>query len=292
MCWRELTMRDDFCVFILSYDRPKRVKTAETLEKHGYTGDYYIVIDHEEDIEPYEREHGEDRVVHLNKDDALPELDRGDNFDRRACNVYARQQLWDVADELGYDYFLVLDDDYYHFQYRFTEDFDYHPSYEYLDDFDAYIDAAITYLEKADLDTVAMAQGGDFIGGKEASMAQKVQAKRKAMNTFLCKTDRPFSYRGTINEDVNTYVRAQQLGKTFLTINFVSVDQEDTQQEEGGLTDIYLDVGTYVKSFYTILYAPSCTNLMRLHDRADDRIHHQVTWRNAVPKIVPESAKE
>lgn len=284
-------MRDDFCVFILSYDRPNRVKTVETLEKHGYTGDWYIVIDHEDDIGSYEREHGSDRVVYLNKDDALPELDRGDNFNRRNCNVYARQQLWDVADNLGYDYFLVLDDDYYHFQYRFTESFDYHPSYEYLDNFDEYVDAAIEYLEDAGLDTVAMAQGGDFIGGKEASMAQKVQAKRKAMNTFLCKTDREFDFRGTINEDVNTYVRAQQLGNVFLTINFVSVDQEDTQQEEGGLTDIYLDVGTYVKSFYTILYAPSCTSLMQLHDRADDRIHHRISWRNAVPKIVPESAR-
>lgn len=284
-------MRDNFCIFILSYDRPERVKTIETLEKHGYTGDWFIVIDHEDDLGPYKRQHGEKHVVYLDKDDALPELDRGDNFDRRNCNVYARQQLWDVAADLGYDYFLVLDDDYCHFQYRFTESFDYHSSYEYLGDFDSYVNAAIQYLEDANLDTVAMAQGGDFIGGKEASMAQKVQAKRKAMNTFLCKTDRPFAYRGTINEDVNTYVRAQQLGKTFLTVNFVSVDQEDTQQEDGGLTDIYLDVGTYVKSFYTILYAPSCTSLMRLHDRADDRVHHRVSWRNAVPKIVPESCK-
>ena len=284
-------MRDDFCIFIISYDRPGRIPTLSALDKHGYTGDYYIVVDHEGDIGPYEREHGENRVVYLDKDGALPELDRGDNFDRRNCNVYARQQLWDLADDLGYDYFMVLDDDYQHFQYRFTEDRDYHPSYEYLDDFDQYIEAAIEYLDTAGLDTVAMAQGGDFIGGKESSLAQQIQAKRKAMNTFLCKTDRPFNFRGTINEDVNTYVRAAQYGKLFLTVNFVSVDQEDTQQEEGGLTDIYLDQGTYVKSFYTILYAPSCTSLMNLQDRSGGRIHHRVEWRNAVPKIVPESTK-
>jgi hypothetical protein len=111
------------------------------------------------------------------------------------------------------------------------------------------------------------------------------------MNTFLCRADKPSDFRGTINEDVNTHVRAQQLGKLFLTTNALSVDQEDTQQEEGGLTDIYLDEGTYIKSFYTILYAPSCTTLGDLHDRADPRIHHKISWRNAVPKIVPESTK-
>ena len=284
-------MRDDFCVFILSYNRPQQVKTLDTLDKHGYEGDRYIIINHEDDIEPYTEEHGEDRVIYLDKEDALPETDRGDNFDRRDTPLYTRNQLWDLADNLGYDYFLVLDEDYYHFQYRFTESFDYHPSYEYLDDFNEYIDAAIEYMERGDLDTLCMAQGGDFIGGADSQMAQQVQTKRKAMNTFLCRTDKPFKFRGTMNDDVNTYVRAAQYGKRFLTVNFVSVDQENTQQDDGGLADIYADHGTYMKSFYTVLYSPSCASISKLHDRADERMHHKISWRNAVPKIVPESTK-
>jgi len=282
-------MRDDCCVFILSYDRPQNVPTIDALDRYGYTGDWYLVVDHEDDRESYIQEYGEERVIYLDKDDALPELDRGDNFDRRDCNVYARQQLWKLAERLGYEYFLVFDDDYTNIQYRFDSNFEYGP--EVMRNFDDYIDASIQFLESAGLDTVCMSQGGDFIGGKNSGLAEKVQTKRKAMNSFLCKTDRPFNFRGTINEDVNTYVRAAQLGKLFLTTNIASIEQETTQQEEGGLTDIYLDQGTYVKSFYTILYAPSCTSLTKLHDRADERIHHRVSWRNAVPKIVPESAK-
>jgi len=282
-------MRDDFCVFILSYDRPGRVPTIGALERYGYTGDWYIVIDHEADVEPYAREHGEECVIYLDKDGALPELDRGDNFDRRDCNVYARQQMWELAEDLGYEYFLVLDDDYTNIQYRFNEQFEYDP--EVMRDFDDYIDSSIEFLEDAGLDTLCMAQGGDFIGGSGSQLAEAVQTKRKAMNSFLCKTDRPFDFRGTINEDVNTYVRAAQLGKLFLTVNVASIEQETTQQEEGGLTGIYLDQGTYVKSFYTILFAPSCASLTKLHDRAAERIHHRVEWRNAVPKVVPESTK-
>jgi hypothetical protein len=282
-------MRDDFCIFILSYDRPGRVPTIDSLDRYGYSGDWKIVIDHEADIQPYTEEYGEDSVIFLDKDGALPELDRGDNFDRRDCNVYARQQMWDLAEDLGYEYFMVLDDDYTNIQYRFNESFTYGP--EVMRDFDEYLDSSIEFLESAGLDTLCMAQGGDFIGGSEAALAKAVQTKRKAMNSFLCKTDRPFDFRGTINEDVNTYVRAAQLGNLFLTTNTASIEQETTQQEEGGLTGIYLDQGTYVKSFYTILFAPSCASLTKLHDRAAERIHHRVEWRNAVPKIVPESAK-
>ena len=282
-------MTDDFCIFILSHKRPNAVKTINTIERHGYEGDWYIVIDHEDGLEEYEEIHGEDRVIYLDKDGALPGLDRGENFDIRGTPLYTRYQLWGLADELGYDYFMMLDDDYEYFQYRFDQHFNY--ASEKVENLNKYIDNAIEYLDKAGLDTLTMAQGGDFIGGDESSMAQKVQTSRKAMNTFLCRTDAKFDFRGVLNDDVNTYIRAAQYGKLFLTVNFISVDQEQTQQDDGGLTDTYLEQGTYNKSFYTILYSPSCTSLSKLHDRADSRVHHRISWRNAVPKIVPESAK-
>jgi hypothetical protein len=285
-------MRDDFCVFIISYDRADNVPTIETLERHGYTGDWYIVVDHQDDIEPYESHHGEENVIHLDKDDALPELDRGDNFNHRNCNVYARQQMWDLADELGYEYFLVLDDDYTTFEFRFGGNYEYGLR-DRVEDLDRILNASIKYLDNAGLDTLCTAQGGDWIGGINAGIAHdgNVGTKRKAMNSFLCKTDRPFDFRGTINEDVNTYVRAAQLGKIFLTYNIVSLEQERTQQNKGGLTDIYRTEGTYVKSFYTILYSPSSVSLTKMGAEADDRIHHRVDWRKSVPKIIPESTK-
>ncbi|AGM11187.1 beta-glucosyl-HMC-alpha-glucosyltransferase [Haloarcula hispanica tailed virus 2] len=283
--------RDDFCILILSYDRAGRIPTLTTIENSTYDGDWYIVIDHPDDIEPYEEEYGEDRVVYFDKDDVVPRVDRGDNFDRRNSILYARFNSFKIARDLGYDYFMQLDDDYSFFQWRFNDRFEYDPQNPGSFDLNLYIDNAIEYLEDADLDTVCMAQGGDFIGGGESQFAQKVGTKRKAMNTFICKSDKQFDFRGSINEDVNTYVRAQQLGKLFLTVNFASVEQESTQQSEGGLTDLYKANGTYIKSFYTLLYNPSCASLGKLKGRSAERIHHRISWRNAVPKVVPESAR-
>jgi len=285
-------MRGDFCVFILSYNRPQNVPTVAALEEYGYTGDWYILIDHADDVEPYTNEWGEENVIVLDKDDALPELDRGDNMNRRDCNVYARYQSFDVAQELGYDYFALFDDDYDRFRYRWDENGEYDGTIQ-VEDVDMMFEHLITYLEEANLHSIATSQGGDWIGGEKAHIANnngEITAKRKVMNTFVCKADRPFEFRGTINEDVNTYVRAAQLGKLFLTPNLISINQEETQQEDGGLTDIYLDQGTYMKSFYTILYSPSSVELNKMGD-TNYRIHHHIDWNASVPKIVPEDTK-
>ena len=38
-------VRDNFAIFILSHGRPDEVFTVKTLQKVGYTGKYYFIID-------------------------------------------------------------------------------------------------------------------------------------------------------------------------------------------------------------------------------------------------------
>jgi hypothetical protein len=53
------------------------------------------------------------------------------------------------------------------------------------------------------------------------------------------------------------------------------------------MTEAYLDSGTYVKSFYTVMVAPSCTSI-RIMGPIHKRLHHKINWRTAVPLIIPE----
>jgi len=64
-----------------------------------------------------------------------------------------------------------------------------------------------------------------------------------------------------------------------------------TQQNAGGLTEIYLDLGTYTKSFYSVMYAPSCVKISEVGTN-DKRIHHQVSWKHTVPKILDEQYRK
>lgn len=111
------------------------------------------------------------------------------------------------------------------------------------------------------------------------------------MNCFFCKVDRPFKFLGSINEDVNMYITLGQKGKLIFTIATISMDQLQTQSNAGGLTDIYLDSGTYVKSFYSVICAPSCAKVAVINSN-NPRIHHKILWNNCIPKILSEQYKK
>lgn len=95
------------------------------------------------------------------------------------------------------------------------------------------------------------------------------------MNAFFMATNRPFKFVGRINEDVNTYVSLGKTGTLFLTHPTLSVCQLETQSNSGGLTEFYLDQGTFVKSFYTLLFCPSSVKVSTMGQK-HLRLHHRV----------------
>lgn len=59
------------------------------------------------------------------------------------------------------------------------------------------------------------------------------------------------------------------------------------------MTDIYLDVGTYVKSFYSVIFQPSSVTVRDMGDgSARRRLHHSVSWPHTTPKIVRETLRK
>ena len=145
-------------------------------------------------------------------------------------------------------------------------------------------------LEETNSLTVAFAQGGDLLGGVHGSDFNN-KVKRKAMNSFFCKTTKPFYFFGRTNEDVNMYLYYGKRGELCFTVVDCSLVQKQTQINKGGLSDIYNNEGTYVKSFYSVLSNPSCVRIDAM--AADNpRIHHKINWNNAVPKIINEKYKK
>ena len=144
----------------------------------------------------------------------------------------------------------------------------------------------LNYLDNTNCKSIAFAQGGDYIGGINGAMRDGL--KRKVMNTFFCRTDRPFKFYGKINEDVNCYVLNGSRGELYLSLMEISVEQLQTQSNLGGLTDIYLNLGTYIKSFYSVIM----TVKINLMGNKNKRLHHKVKWNYCVPKIINEKFKK
>ena len=246
-------MREDFCAFILTHGRPDKVITLRSLRSHGYTGKVFIVIDDEDQTgDEYRRIFGDDVLV-FSKDEVGRYTDQFDNFSDRRTILWARNACWDLAKQMGYRYFIQLDDDYMTWLHRRRgKGHQYSSSVvaeEYhgwtIKNLDAVFDALVRLVETTPIKTVALSQGGDHIGGELG----KRRFRRKAMNSFVCDTAKPFLFRGRINEDVNTYVSLGGTGDLFLTDMQLQLNQLETQTNAGGMTEVYLDSGTYVKSF-------------------------------------------
>lgn len=271
---------DTFAVFILTHGRPDNVITYKTLERCGYTGRLYFVVDNEDKtVDKYIANFGVDRVIVFDKKAVADQCDEGNNFDERRTITMARNACFDIAPKLGVTHFVELDDDYKQFKFRFENKLGYEAVVKNMD---AICQSFLRFYAASGATAIAFSQGGDHIGGFSVT-----KMKRKAMNSFFCSTERPFRFVGAMNEDVNTYTTLGSRGHLFFTFTSVQLDQKETQQQGGGITEMYLRFGTYCKAFTTVMMMPSSVKVSMMNT-TNPRIHHLIKWANTVPMIIDE----
>jgi hypothetical protein len=280
----------DFAAFILSHGRPDKVDTYNSLMKSNYTGKVYIVIDDEDKTAQKYYDNFGDKVIMFDKAAIAETFDEGDNFGDRRAVIYARNACFNIAKELGITYFIQLDDDYIGFRYKMDS------NYKGIHDktilsIDDVFDHLLDFYKSIDAKSISMAQGGDFLGGLENDIHESINRRRKCMNTFICSVDRQFQFVGRINEDVNTYVWYQSLGNLFMTFPLIAIQQRESQKNSGGMTEMYLDSGTYIKSFYTVMYSPNSVQIRMMRSN-HPRLHHQINWDHAVPALIEEKYRK
>jgi hypothetical protein len=274
-------MENKFAVFILTHGRPNNVKTYETLKKYNYKGDIYLIVDNEDKtINDYIKIYGVDKVKIFDKKLMADKIDEGNNFDNRKVIVHARNACFDIARSLGIKYFIQFDDDYYYFGYR------YETGAKKIKNLDKVFNIMLDFYKSTNIKSIAFSQGGDHIGGFSG-----IKLKRKCMNSFICSTDRQFTFVGSINEDVNTYTTLASRGDIFFTFTNLQLDQKDTQSQGGGMTDAYLLSGTYVKSFSSVLMHPSSVKVSMMNSN-NPRLHHTIKWIHTTPMILDNNYKK
>lgn len=280
---------NNFYIFIISHWRADCVVTVKTLEAAGSNLPYYIVIDNEDKQEEAYRKKFKEKVLQFDKKHYASLVDNFDNTGNYRSTTHARNACFDLAEQIGYKYFVVLDDDYTSFKFRINHEFKHPKSCPNMTKgLDDVFLATLEYFKSAPFASICFSQGGDWFKG-ESNFNKKL--KRKAMNSFFCSTDRRFNFISRLNEDVNTYMVLGHSGSMFLTIPFIQLDQMQTQTNKGGMSEAYLSFGTYTKSFYTVMCRPDCTKINRM-GRTNKRLHHLIDWGSAVPCIIDEKYKK
>lgn len=278
-------------IFIISYKRADNIVTLDWLKKIGYRGQWYIVIDDKDpEMDRYLTKYGS-KVCIFSKEEAKKLFDTCDNFSNTNSSCFVRNALFGIAKEKGVDSFLVLDDDYSNILFRRPKPDGKLGAYNVKEgDFDTILELCFDYLEKTkQIDCFALSQSGDFIGGADGYT--EISGKRKIMNAFFFRTDTPTEFKGKMNEDVNAYLYWGARGKLYFTTCALTVQQALTQAVSGGMTDIYKNNGTYIKSFYSVIVAPNAVKISVIGAHSP-RIHHKINWNNAVPKLIRESYKK
>jgi len=282
-------MSDNLIVFILTHGRSDKEITTKNLRSSGYSGRIvYMIDDEDKTVDSYVERFGQDNIYIFNKKAYADSIDEGNNFDDRRAIVHARNACFSAAKDLGYKYFIELDDDYHAFNFRIDID---GGVVKPIANLDLVFEKMLKFYKSTNCKAIALSQGGDFIGGLNNGKGSYRFNKRKCMNSFLCSTDRPFEFIGSINEDVNTYTLSASRGSLFLTIPFASIEQKTTQSQSSGMTDWYSKFGTYCKSFTTTLFMPSAVKVKILNAN-NKRLHHSITWKNVTPQIISEHYKK
>jgi len=283
----------NFACFILSNRRSEKVLTYKALRTFGYTGKIYILIDDEDPEKENYIKLYKDEVIIFSKKEAMKECDTFDNFNNNNIVLPARNICVKTAKNLKIKYFLQLDDDYKRFRWAFDNNKKY-ITVRKTKELDKIFDYILDLYKKIPVYSIALSQDGDFIGGENSTISKKYQENkflRKVMNSFFCSTDRQFNFFGRLNEDVNTYSLLGSRGFLFLTLPYLRLRQITTQINNGGLTDIYKEYGTDVKSFYSLICCPSFIKISQV-GCTEKRLHHKVKWENAVPQIISEEYKK
>ena len=273
-----------FAVFILTHGRANNVKTIKTLKKRGYTGRIVLVVDDEDKQGGEYHRNFPGMVEMFSKAEVRKRIDTFDNIRNNLTILHPRNACFDIAERLGIKTFVQLDDDYMSFESRYPEDGKL--KVQKVVELDKIFEAVTRFFWSTNVSAIALAQGGDFIGGINSGTVFKSPIYRKAMNSFFCSPKRRFSFVSRMNEDVSTYTTLGSRGHLFMTTFAVMLTQAQTQSQKGGLTEMYLQHGTYAKSFYTVMTMPSSVKVGAMSGTAHPRIHHSIDWDTTVPKIV------
>lgn len=265
-------------VYIISKGRP-RCRTARTLEKMGYPGEWFIVCgSNDETIDDYRRNWG-DHVIEFDWYDEITRTDPLDNFgfeDMASGACPARNATRRISRDRGELRHWQFDDDYTAFK-RVNSACTKNVPFEDGGDFEEWL------LRLATLGLDAGLKNIGFPPASEAFPYLGLTFGKRVFNAHNMPSDDLFEpWVARMNDDTINAINVYRHGGFEMSLRCMSMNMPPTQSESGGLTDIYKAEGTVRKSAYPVLLAPNAAKLVIKFGR----YHHKVDWQQLVPKVL------
>jgi len=155
-------MENNICIFIITHGRPESILTLKTLSEAGSKLPYYLVIDNEDKQEQKYFDKYKENVLQFDKKQYALQVDNFDNSGNYRTTTHARNACFDFAEKLGFENFLVLDDDYTEFKFRIKKGL-VHPKdrFKIKKDIDKVFLKTMEYYLSSNFASICFSQGGD-----------------------------------------------------------------------------------------------------------------------------------
>lgn len=269
-------------VYIISKGRPN-CTTAQTLEKIGFPGEWFIVCGNNDETLPEYRKKWGERVLVFDWHEEVKRSDLLDNFGVEKMGsgaVPVRNATRAISEARGEKRHWQFDDDYYGFLTKRMVNGKLK---------DSRLDGAGFYQRLTRLGRYADSAGLANIGfavDAEAHPSSFFKAAKRVFNAHNLPSGESLfvRWRARMNDDLINGIETWRGGKAEMALKSMYISMRDTQAESGGNTEIYQAHGTVRKAAYAILIDPLNVKLVVKYGR----YHHRVNWRGVCPKIIHE----
>ena len=277
----------NFACIIISHGRPDSIPTVSALNKAGYVGKYFILIDDEDKCAEKYLTNYNDHVIIFHKQDFIDNNNSLFNKTMRNVAVHARNAAEYTAKQLKWDYYLLLDDDITNFSIRYIDECLHRTKLLNLTDV---ISEYMEYMHTANIATVGLAHEGMFIGGSTRIFDCASHARNRLLaNAFLRDVRYEIIWGPDMCEDFITSINENIRAHVWVTLPFIGIQCRKQgmhkSKDDGGNSVAYINNGNYGVSKYAILAHPDCYRIAR------NLWFECVSYDITVPKIISDKYK-
>jgi hypothetical protein len=264
-------------IYIISKGRPQ-CYTAKVLKKINYPGKWFIVLgNNDETINEYKKIWGEDRIIIFDWFSQIKKTKFLDNFfDKLPSGASpVRNATRDISYSRGELRHWQFDDDYVNFGYfSFKE-----KKFKTIKDgkiLEYFLFKITEFGYKINLPNVGFSLAHETYPEEASNFSKRIFNAHNLNNLNFVE------WEGRLNDDLINAIKVYKFGQSEFSFKFLNTKPFETQKVKGGLTDIYKDYGTVLKTMYAILYEPKVTKLVIKFGR----YHHETDWKLITPKIL------
>jgi hypothetical protein len=275
-------MTNRFAIFITTHGRADNQITLNTFKSLGYTGDWYLVIDDTDvQYDAYIENYGAEHIIVFCKSAYVRLTDVCQSVPQPKAVVFARNAVEDIAECLGYKYFMVVDDDVTRLRLRYNVNGSL-KSANLTNCIDQILDGIVQYMEDSGVACVTFGFTNTYRGGV-ASVEKFTSRNRLCAELFIRNSEKRVDWRANFVEDLVTSIDAGVSGEVWL--QFIPIQLELCMSEgvqQGGMSEAYNTTGRYMFYSMPAIIYPNCVSVEFDGTKWRTRTHAEFS----VPKII------